>query len=65
VAVIGASLLAALAIAPAWPLAGWLAAGTGVLAGVSLIDDFRGLPALLRLAVHLAVSATSPQESVA
>jgi UDP-N-acetylmuramyl pentapeptide phosphotransferase/UDP-N-acetylglucosamine-1-phosphate transferase len=57
VAVIGASLLAALAIAPAWPLAGWLAAGAGVLAGVSLIDDFRGLPALLRLATHLAVAA--------
>ena len=49
VAVIGASLLAALAITPAWPLAGWLAAGAGVLAGVSLIDDFRDLPALLRL----------------
>ncbi len=28
-----------------------------MLAGISLIDDFRGLPALLRLAVHLAVSA--------
>ena len=57
VAVIGASLLAALAITPAWPLAGWLAAGAGVLAGVSLIDDFRGLPALLRLLAHLAVAA--------
>jgi UDP-N-acetylmuramyl pentapeptide phosphotransferase/UDP-N-acetylglucosamine-1-phosphate transferase len=57
VAVIGASLLAALAITPAWPLAGWLAAGAGVLAGVSLIDDFRDLPALLRLAAHLAVAA--------
>jgi len=56
VAVIGGTLVAALAIAPAWPLAGWLAAGTGVLAAVSLVDDFRGLPALVRLFAHLAVA---------
>jgi len=57
VAVIGGSLIAALVIAPAWPLAVWLAAGAAALAAVSLVDDFRGLPASVRLFAHLSVAA--------
>lgn len=57
VAVIAGALVAALAVTPAWPLAAWLAAGTAALAALSLIDDFRGLPALVRLCAHLAVAA--------
>jgi UDP-N-acetylmuramyl pentapeptide phosphotransferase/UDP-N-acetylglucosamine-1-phosphate transferase len=38
------------------PRAGTLAAGAAAVAGLSLVDDLRPLPALLRLAGHVAVA---------
>jgi UDP-N-acetylmuramyl pentapeptide phosphotransferase/UDP-N-acetylglucosamine-1-phosphate transferase len=57
IAILAGTLAAALAVMPAWPLAAWLASGAVALAAVSLVDDFRGLPALVRLAAHLLVAA--------
>lgn len=47
--------LAAAVIAPGLPAALWIA--LAVLIGISFLDDARGIPPMLRLAVHLAVSA--------
>ncbi len=58
-----AGTLTAQAIGPHWPTAWQLA--VGLLAGISLADDFRPLAPLLRLAVHGACAGLAAQPLLA
>jgi UDP-N-acetylmuramyl pentapeptide phosphotransferase/UDP-N-acetylglucosamine-1-phosphate transferase len=55
IGLLAGALLASGVIAPALPAALWIA--LAVLLLVSFLEDLRGVPAFLRLAVHLAVCA--------